>query len=276
MDKLGIRNEISAYVTESAENRLPDGSPIFEEPLVGFAGADDPLFGEYKTIIGDFHWTPAEILPEAQTVVVWVLPISAVARQTNRREKELPSFEWAWTRAKGEDFNVSVRQHMVSFLREQGFLAAAPTLQKSWRWVNDGQGVGLASNWSERHAAYAAGLGTFGLSDSFITLRGTAHRLGSVVTSLNLSPSPRPYHHYQEYCLHFRGFDCEACVRRCPIEAITVEGGHDKVKCKKHLASDRGKEVYGLGVTGCGFCQTGVPCEVGVPKLPRARSNDKS
>jgi len=39
--------------------------------------------------------------------------------------------------------------------------------------------VGPASSWSERHAAYAAGLGTFSLNDALITPKGIAHRLGS-------------------------------------------------------------------------------------------------
>lgn len=269
MAELRIRDEITAYAATSTENRLPDGSPIFDEPLVGCAAASDPLFDQYKTIIGDFHQTPTEILPEAQTVIVWVLPISEVARRTNSRKKELASFEWAWTRAKGEEFNLALRRHIVTFLQGQGFSAEAPMLLKSWRRVNDKQGAGYASTWSERHAAYAAGLGTFSLSDALITLRGSAHRLGSVITNLSLAPSPRLYHSSHEYCLHYRGVDCQACIRRCPIDAISVEAGHNKPKCKEHLHSSRVRKLYGLGVTGCGFCQTGVPCEHGVPKLPR-------
>ena len=50
---------------------------------------------------------------------------------------------------------------------------------------------GMYSNWSERHIAYAAGLGTFSLSDGFITERGIAHRCGSAVVGLELPASPR-------------------------------------------------------------------------------------
>ena len=266
MDAKEIRTKILAFFTNKGGNSLPDGKQFFDEPLVGFADADDPLFDEYKTIIGNFHRKPREILAEAKTVIVWVLPISGVARQSNRLEKEFPSLEWAWTRLKGEDFNVSLRHHVIALLWEQGFLAEAPQLQESWKLVQDPV-VGVASTWSERHAAYAAGLGTFGLSDSLITLRGSAHRLGSVVTNLCISPTPRPYSHHKEYCLHFRGAKCDACARRCPVGAITAEG-HNKQKCREHVFGSRTMALYGLGSSSCGFCQTGVPCEARVPKIP--------
>ena len=39
---------------------------------------------------------------------------------------------------------------------------------------------GMASCWSERHAAFVSGLGTFGLCDGLITPVGKAMRCGSV------------------------------------------------------------------------------------------------
>ena len=267
MDAEEIRSKIVAFVAKEEGNSLSDGQPCFDEPLVGFADAEDPIFHQYKTIIGDFHRTPQEILPAAKTVIVWVLPIAAAARLSNRRGKEFPSLEWAWTRLKGEDFNVLLRQHVLGFLQEQGYLAAAPQLQESWQLVKDSP-VGLASTWSERHAAYAAGLGTFSLSDSLITPRGSAHRVGSVVTNLALEPTPRPYRHHQENCLHFRGVECNACARRCPVGAITA-AGHDKQKCREHVFGAKTMALYGLGSSSCGYCQTGVPCEARVPKMPQ-------
>jgi hypothetical protein len=48
----------------------------------------------------------------------------------------------------------------------------------------------VTSNWSERHSAYIAGLGTFCLSYSLISEKGCAGRYGTVVTDLDLEPSP--------------------------------------------------------------------------------------
>ena len=48
--------------------------------------------------------------------------------------------------------------------------------------------------------------------------------------------------------------------------AIT-EAGHDKEKCRQHLARAREyvKETYKFQGYGCGLCQVGVPCEAGIP-----------
>ena len=58
-----VRDEIVRFVLERPENRhLDGGERYFDEPLVGFASAADPLFAEYKRIIGPFHRTPASFL----------------------------------------------------------------------------------------------------------------------------------------------------------------------------------------------------------------------
>ena len=53
-----LTNAIKTYAATSPLNTLTtfDNVPIFDEPLVFFANGDDPIFKEFKTIIGDFHW----------------------------------------------------------------------------------------------------------------------------------------------------------------------------------------------------------------------------
>jgi epoxyqueuosine reductase len=51
---------------------------------------------------------------------------------------------------------------VVGALGEAGYPAVAPVLSPEWEWRESERHV-FASNWSERHAAYASGLGTFGL-----------------------------------------------------------------------------------------------------------------
>ncbi|HSH69030.1 MAG TPA: hypothetical protein VK997_03865 [Deferrisomatales bacterium] len=267
--------EIARFVQQHPDNRRERGEGrYFGEPLVGFAAADDPLFAAYQTIIGAFHRTPGEWLaeaggepaPRAGTVVCWVLPITVEVRKSTRHQEEFPSRQWAHTRDFGEAFNRGLRARVVEFLVEQGGRAVAPMLAASWQRVVDPV-VGLASTWSERHAAYAAGLGTFSLNDGLITPRGIAHRVGTVVTDLVLEPSPRPYTGYRENCLTCRGEECGACIRRCPAAAITL-AGHDKDRCQQYtyetVLRTKGEE-YGVSITGCGLCQTGVPCESRIP-----------
>ncbi len=268
-----IEEEIKEFVRTSQLNRMPTGDKhtIFDEPLGKFAEGNDPLFTEYKTIIAPTHLTPGEALAKALnkkpedvsgrlSVISWILPITSKTRESNRRNKLIPSRIWAHTRWHGEKFNDALRKHVVELLFEMGYQAVAPVLQPYFKI--DTNEKGNYSNWSERHAAYVAGHGTFSLSDGFITERGIAQRCGNVVTDLALPASPRTAENPYSNCLFYVDGSCKACIVRCPAGAIT-EKGHDKIKCSKYLRDDIGYllKEYDVGVAGCGLCQVKVPCE---------------
>ena len=119
------------------------------------------------------------------------------------------------------------------------------------------------SNWSERHTAYIAGMGSFGLSYSFITDKGCAGRFGSVVTDLDLPPSPRTISSLRANCLAEGDGGCGVCISRCPVNAITAEE-KDHAACLSFLR-ERVVPLYqekygGIRSLCCGKCQTAVPC----------------
>jgi len=286
-----LEQQIKDFVRENEKNRKaePEGGVYFDEPLVGFASGSDPLFQEYKNMIGPLHFTPQEILRNAlkekgehfsesefeeTSVISWILPIAEDTRRSNRKEEQFPSKLWAYTKDFGEACNSALRRHIRTYLENLGYVAVAPTLVPGFRLFRDDQ-AGWTSNWSERHVAYACGLGTFSLSDGFISPKGIALRVGSVVTTLKLRPSERKYRAHKENCLFFRNQKCGKCIRRCPAGAITEEG-HDKDKCWKYMNSESFKTKYieyGLQTTpsACGLCQTGVPCEFEIPGSPTNR-----
>ncbi len=245
-------------------------------PLVGFSRGDDPLYEKYKQVVGAFHWTPGEIFaqvfagievqPEELTVISWILPQTAATKADNRKQSTYPAERWARSRIFGEAFNDKLRQHIVDVLAKEGVQAVAPVLAPRWESRLSDQYT-FASTWSERHAAYASGLGTFGLCDGLITPVGKAMRAGSVVARVQITPTPRPYADHRAYCLFFTDGICGKCITRCPANAIT-KAGHDKVKCRAHVkpgTEDFVKANYGFDGYGCGMCQTGVPCESKIP-----------
>jgi epoxyqueuosine reductase QueG len=267
-----------SYVDRSPENHLqdPQRERAFDTPLIGFAAGNDPLFDAYKEHVGPFHWTPLELFEksfpnhaataDSLTVICWILPQTRATKKANRREDRFPAERWTRARTYGEAFNAKLRHHMVVSLRGAGIAAVAPMLSPHWERRESPQ-HGYASTWSERHAAYACGLGTFGLSDGLITPLGKAIRVGSVVADVRIQPSPRPYDDHHAYCLfHAKGI-CGKCMQRCPAGAITA-AGHDKVRCKAYIRQETMpfvKAHYGFEGKGCGLCQTGVPCESLIP-----------
>jgi epoxyqueuosine reductase len=277
---------VKNFVAQSDLNRRTqlDHGFYFDEPLVGFASGNDVLFSDYKTLIGSFHLTPRELITAALkekgrglllseveqiSVVSWVLPVAEDVRKSNRLEDRFPSRLWTYTREYGEILNQALRRHVAGFLENTGYLAVVPLGSPPYRSFRD-ERIGWGSSWSERHVAYACGLGTFSLNDGLITPKGMAMRVGSVVTLLKLTPSERVHQNPRENCLSFRGEKCGKCIPRCPAGAIS-EKGHDKDKCNEYISSEPLKakrRAYGLEnpPTACGLCQTGVPCEFRIPR----------
>ena len=233
-----INGLIRDFITSSPLNTMQDqaGEKAWDHALVGFASGADPIWQQYKEYVGAFHWTPWEVsnqhcpghpaTPEELTVIAWVLPQREMVRKSNRGTKKYPSRQWARIRVYGEKFNMALRRHIVEKLKAAGHAGVAPMAVPNWTIVKS-ERFSYASSWSERHAAHAAGLGTFGLCDGLITAHGKAMRAGSVVAKLSVQPTPRPYTDHRAYCLFFAEGTCGKCIDRCPVGAIT-KIGHDK------------------------------------------------
>jgi len=286
-----IEQQIKEFVRTNPANRLSfrNSYTMWAEPLVKFANGDDPIFTEYKNIISPVHLTPREALakaydknpedvPEHLSVISWILPVAEETRKSNRTQVDVPSRLWSHTRWYGEQSNEELRACVVELLTKMGYMTVAPVLRPYFQlYANE---KGLYSNWSERHIAYAAGHGTFSLSDGLITECGVAHRCGSVVTSLILPPSRRTAKGPYSNCLFYLGVNCRACIDRCPAGAIT-EKGHDKNKCQQYCTdislSSALKDGYDNdnSIVGCGLCQTRVPCEFQNPTKKKMKKKEE-
>ena len=184
-----IESIIRDFVETSPENTLknPANDRAVDSPLVGFSSGDDSLYQDFKAHVGPFHWTPEEAFAlafpglkvgaEDLSVISWVLPQTRATKKDNRKHKVYPSESWARNRIFGQEFNVKVSIHVVENLVKEGHEAVDPLLLPEWK-IEKSERFTFSSRWSERHAAYASGLGTFGLCDGLITARGKAVRLG--------------------------------------------------------------------------------------------------
>ncbi|MBU3144408.1 DUF362 domain-containing protein [Clostridium sp. CF012] len=262
-----VENSEGNYITnEIAISENVVGMKIFEAPIFGFSSSGDEYFTLFKEpyAIGEHFMLPKEWLTESKTVISFFLPFSQAVKRGNESEKSWPSEEWLHGRIEGQAFINKLCKYLTSELIKAGNNSLVPAFDERF-WAQTSLNAACAhsevsytSNWSERHAAFVCGLGTFGLSKGLITSKGVAGRFGSIITELYLSPDKREYKDIYEYCSM-----CGACVKRCPVNAISIEEGKNHNICSKFLdnTAERYKPRY-----GCGKCQIGVPCEGGIPK----------
>ena len=276
VDRLMIKEIASHYLASAEGNFIKAeqaisgnlvGMRLFAEPLIGFACASDTMFLELKQphAIGEHFWLPEDWLPNAKTVVSIFFPFTELVRKANAETGKWPAPEWLHGRYEGQKLINEFCAHLRDELVSAGYPSVAPSLDD--RFWSRGQGVTdgsatFTSNWSERHVAFACGLGTFGLSKGLITRKGIAGRFASIVTALDLGADAREYTSVYEYCS-----SCGDCIRQCPVGAISFDRGKDHVVCSEFPDEIRQKFAPRYG---CGKCQVAVACEFGTPNdLPR-------
>ena len=280
MDKQDIIEIGTYFVRKSAENYIKneiaisvkvEGMKIFDDPIFAFGDAGDKYFSRLKdpSIIGEHFMLPKEWFSQAKTVISFFLPFSELVKNSNKQEKLWPSEGWLHGRIEGQNLLNSMCLKLKKELIKQGYMCVVPSLTKKF-WSRSGYDSNhqlidyhkqnlpiFTSNWSERHVAFVCGLGTFGLSKGLITKKGVAGRFGSVITDLYIEPTLRKYEHFFEYCS-----ECGECIKQCPVNAISLEGGKNHFICSEFL--DKIKVKYKPRY-GCGKCQLNVPCENGIP-----------
>ena len=216
----------------------------FEYPIVKFADAHDAEFANLKTIAVADHYLPSDILSGAKSVMSFALPIEREVALRNKNPG-LASKEWADVYLLAGTISEALYPHIAEFFRARGFCAVPP------------QNAGMiaeraVSRWSQRHVAWIAGHGTFGLNNMLISDVGSVVRYYSMITDMPIDPDRRPN---EERCLYKQNRSCGLCVKRCTAWALTKEG-FDRFKCLAACLANQ--DVFGADV--CGKCIVDVPC----------------
>lgn len=276
-DKKYIIGKIAEVFASCEGNTIPKeialdesiaGVSMFEMPLIGFGSAKDPLFQEFKKpeVVGPWYMGPEEWMSGAKTVVSLFFPFTERVKNDNRKCTEGPANIWLHGRIEGQAFLTKFMNELSEVLRTDGVENCVPSNDTRFRKLMAGNMYreyecvtekSFGSNWSERHTAFLCGLGTFGLSKGIITKKGMAGRFMSIIIDVELEPDERPYTEIYEYCTK-----CGACIRRCPVHAITLEEGKNHTICSDWLSVTT--KMYNPRF-GCGLCQTKVPCESQIP-----------
>ena len=233
-----VRNQVKTF----------EGITKYREPLIGYASAEDPLFGDLKETVGEHHLSPKDLLPEAKTVVAFFLPFAKEIIKSNSQGGDV-SRDWAIAYIETNKLIGRISEALKDALGTMNIKVTGERATHNFNPEN------LTSPWSHRSAAFIAGLGTFGINHMLITSAGCGGRFGSVVLSEEVRPTPR---HLNELCKYKREGKCLFCVKNCPTGALG-EDTFDKFKCYNHVLKVDA-QFSDLDVCDvCGKCVVG-PC----------------
>ena len=271
MDFVRFTQKATAFLQECEENYiLPEdalradlaGLKLYDAPVFGVAAADSPMFESFRKegVVHPEMLLPVDWLEGAKSVLSCFLPFTEEVRASNRNAGEA-SAEWMHARVEGAITQNVFGKYLCALLEEEGYRAVFPMKDARFHMIRP-----FVSNWSERHVAYACGLGTFGISRGLITEKGMAGRFVSIVTTAELPETKHAYQTPFEACIL-----CGKCAENCPANAIDLSkgviDGKDQTKCKTflHETTLQPEGRIKRSHYGCGKCQVNVPCESGIP-----------
>lgn len=177
---------------------------------VGFASAVD-----YKSATS---YEITKFLPDARSIIVLAFRVLSSC--------ESPSLSVALNGYLDLGAFARESSYRVARFLESKFGAKVATIPLSdpYEIHNDRKAI---ADFSQRHVAVAAGLGSFGRHNLVIHPRfGTRVNFISIVTNLTLQPSTKPN---EDFCIH-----CNLCVENCPGKALEEVGKTDIMKCMPH------------------------------------------
>lgn len=235
----------------------------YRQPLIGFLDADDGRFAALRERVSPAHLLPADILPGARTVVSFFFPFTQKLVRANRQAKGDPDIGWLYAYAQTNALISGTCERLRDALqnigdgRTNGSTADPPAPIRA-AWVDPTHNFDeqtLLARWSHKSIGYMAGLGRFGLHQMVITPSGCAGRFGSLVMDYHLPPSPPLLSAETGVCAALEGGLCDACIRACPVGAISPQGV-DKRRCFTYINAidTRYRKQIGEMVDACGRC----------------------
>ncbi|MBC2735290.1 MAG: epoxyqueuosine reductase [Desulfobacteraceae bacterium] len=231
---------------------------IWREPIMACAPADD-RFLRLKEITVPDHALPEDLLPGANTVVVWFIPFKHHLQMDNTGGKR-PALSWGRAYLSTNDMINRIGSAVKDVIEKSGGEAALTPATHNFDKKR------MVSLWSHKHLGHLIGLGCYGTNCQLITPAGCSGRMGSLVTNLALGEHPLVA--ADELCLVKAGKKCGKCITSCPVDALS-EDGLDRPLCHARLRENFHLLMAPDGLPDttsvCAKCQVGMPCSATSP-----------
>jgi epoxyqueuosine reductase QueG len=251
-----IVNKINNTVKEYKNYDYNTGF-ICKKPIIRILSAQNKEINNLKKIISPDHLLPTDILNGAKSVISFFIPFTNELVKSNIQGK-MASRKWALAYIKTNELINTISNQIESLMKSNGFSTGKIPATHNFDEKK------LISNWSHRHIAYIAGIGTFGINNMLITEYGCCGRLGSIITNYQFS-------HYEdikvkEKCLYKINESCGICQNKCIVNAY--EGStFNRKKCYE-ICLKNAKYYKSIGYADvCGKCLVGLPCSTKDPSI---------
>ncbi|MBW2430012.1 MAG: epoxyqueuosine reductase [Deltaproteobacteria bacterium] len=246
-----LRKFAEKFVEEEPERLGTDG--WWQVPLLT-AAPIDARFDQLPQIAADDHLLPRDLLPTANSVIVFYIPFNKELVKANE-DGEHPCREWGVAYVQTNDLIGRLSQALGDFLAEQGYKSGLTPATHNF------DDVKLMARWSHKHLAHLVNLGRFGVHHMMITPLGCTGRLGSFVSEVELGE--HPLIQTEEACLLKAGQECGKCIEACPVEALSAND-FERRRCWDRLNENRRMLDYFSDLPEsthvCGKCAALAPC----------------
>ena len=246
-----IRSVITKFETANQLNNY------LKEPIIEIIFAKNPELDMLKKTISIDHLLPYDILPEAKSIISFFIPFQDIIIESNI-EGIMASKEWSIAYIKTNELIKIINDKIEELLKQKGYKTGK--IPATHNFDKDK----LISNWSHRHIAYIAGIGTFGINNMLITKNGCCGRFGSIIISYEFDEY-RETKIVKEKCLNKINGTCGICQKKCIINAYQNNNYNRHICYEQCLKNDEYHKAKGLSSV-CGKCLVGLPCSIKEPE----------
>ena len=229
---------------------------IWKEPIVKIISAKNKRIETLKNSVSKDHLMPEDILPNAKSIISFFIPFKENIAESNVTGN-MASENWAVAYIKTNELIKKINDMIEILLEREKYKVGKIPATHNFNEKS------LISNWSHRHIAYIAGIGTFGINNMLITKNGCCGRFGSIITEW----APNEYEQtgeVKEKCLYKINGSCGLCQKNCMINAY-ANGKFNRHKCYEQCLKNA-KYYQSMGKADvCGKCLVGLPCSTQAP-----------
>jgi epoxyqueuosine reductase QueG len=249
-----IIKTINSVISEYGEiNKIND---MWRAPIIEIISANDEKIKDLKQAVSLEHLMPHDILQDAKSVISFFIPFHERIVESNINGT-MASKEWVEAYIKTNDLIKVINNKIEELMERNGYKTGKIPATHNFNEET------LISNWSHRHIAYIAGIGTFGINNMLITKKGCCGRFGSIIINCELD-NYQQIGNIKEKCLYKINGSCGICRKRCMANAYDNNNFNRNACYKQCLENTEYHKETGYADV-CGKCLVGLPCSLKEP-----------